>query len=259
MYKRFKDSLESPKKVFMYANDSFWRIFGYILIMSFLLSLPVTITALYKPELLFPSTSALESKIKANFIEEDYKIVDGKFINEGQNKFFTLGYFSYSFSKVNENNDNFYHIVFEEETLSFYIGNRYMMNKYNSISYKDLEMENMEFTLNNAGDIASKIQMINNGGVATLLVFQSFLEAMLDFLFMALLFTLFTLIFLRLPIKFKILFKFSVYLLTGWVSFILLARLFGLSEILFLDAIIICIYYYLAFKSVKIIKKEEIK
>ena len=93
MLRDIKDNISSPKYAFKHINDKIIKSISYLLILTLLLMLPLFIYLFTDRTKLTVSPEEIRSEVGL-FLSDEIKIVDGKLLNEKNNKaFFVSGYY----------------------------------------------------------------------------------------------------------------------------------------------------------------------
>lgn len=257
MYQRFKNSISSPKMVFFYIKDSFLRVFGYILLLSLLLTIPFFIIAATNKDLLFPDSGTIKNGFETNFVSDEISVVEGKLIKpDNYSSSFNVDNYSFVIGVVPSGSGSFV-IRFEEKQVVLYTNAQgQVMVPIFGLDY----VEDFKFTTENVNLMYSHVNsLVNENGYLLAVTLSTFyVTAIFQILIFALIMSFIASAFKKLPLRFSGHFKVAIYLLTPWVIFVTIINLFGLQFLSMFGLLIIYVYHYLAYKSVKIVTNVKV-
>lgn len=257
MYQRFKNSISSPKMVFFYIKDSFLRVFGYILLLSLILTIPFFIIAATNKDLLFPDAGSIKTGFENNFVSDDIRVVDGSLVKPAKySANFNVDNYSFVIGVVPSGSGSFV-IRFEEKQVVLYTNAQgQVMVPIFGLDYQ----EDFNFTTENVNKMYKYVSsLVNDNGsllVVTLVTFYT--TGIFQILLYALIMSFIASVFKKLPLKFSAHYKVAIYLLTPWVLFTTILNLFGLQFLSMFGLVIIYIYHHIAYKSVKIVTNVKV-
>jgi|GEM_PF-6296926 len=261
MFNRIRKSISHPKYAFLFLKDKFTRIFLYILILATVMSLPIFFVSAVNPTMLFPSRQEIGLQINP-MLNNNIRIENDKLIDENNNNhFITIGSYNVLMNLETYPNAGIY-LVFEEEHLVTKIsgGSSYVLES-NRISYKELGYNNLEFDISNKNFVINLILdgFTSDKLVITSIAISSLLINYFDLLILILLLAFISSLFKVLPLKFSDHFKINTYIVTIYAFVMLILNLFGLLYLDFIAIVIAYIYQNIAYRSIRIIRKVEVK
>lgn len=260
MFQKIKGNIKNPKSAFLYIKESGTKIFLYILLMTFFISLPNILLTIANPRKLFPSNSNTAEGIKTVFVNKDLKFVNSKLVNEKKNVYaFRVDNYNYSIFSL-PTNDAIYSVLLEESVVSIFLNVGYNFSyEIDSFTYQELGIVNEELTKDNASILAKKINDIFEDNVKLIIIntVNEYLINLIDYIFIAIVLTLLIMMARKLPIDFKENFKVTVNLMTIYAALSLITMLFGLyTELYYAILVTVYIYQIIAYKSVVVVKKN---
>ncbi|MDY0277155.1 MAG: DUF1189 family protein [Acholeplasma sp.] len=257
MYMRFKDTLTNPKLAFKYIKDKKSTVFLYVLLMVFLLTLPTIIMAFINPKALVPSNLTVASEVKTNFSEKGLKIQDYQLVNEtGSNYSFTIEDFTYVVGDIPDILSGYAVVLEQKEVKLYMVTSMIVMLEINNVSYEELGINDLIIDSNSYKEFANKVnEVVNNNFFISVIVFETFIYMMIDFLFTALLLTVLASFFYQIRISFSEHFKINVYIMTGWAVVNLLLILFGLTELTTFSILVAYIFQSRAYHGVTVVTR----
>lgn len=263
MFKRIKIALLEPKQIGQFLKDKKRVVFGYILFLLLIASIPLIIKNTFTKEL----NSTFKNNFKTAINNSEYllNIVDGKLVNEEEIKLSVLDEFNgfsvnfeYSIYNIDANNFSIYIYNFTEEGIDFYISFSLM----ESYKYGDLGLSNIDFSnkedVNKVLRAFDMIYLYNKSNYN----FLSFLSFYFGELFLSLVFILISMLIYRLqPIKLKRKYRFilSTYSYTMYYFSILLENLYNVPYIKLIGIAISLFYLRIAYNHLILVSKISIK
>lgn len=259
MLKKFRNNLTHPKLAFLYMKDKFYQVFFYILFLTFIMSLPVIFSSFVNPGALTPSSNDVNYNL-TNIINEGYEIKDGKFIAD-KTKILESNLFNIQFGEGYFDKQGFFLQFKEEELVSYYNFGQGITYQTKSKSYDELNLENFEFNANNKTKLTNIITLSfsQNKGLIVALTISSIFINFIDLIVIVLLLSLLANLTKRLPFKFRDHFKINSNIVTIYAIINLIFILFGINNLDFISLIIVYIFQMIAYRSIKIISKIQVK
>jgi len=249
MFNRFRDSLINPRQILEYRNDSFFRVFLYILLFAVLLSTKTTIETIQ-----FDGVSSLyKGYVRDEFSEVDSScnITDSVFSCDNESS--TLLYKDLIVSYYIDSNETMdfdsydaaYSIVLHNDSVNVVMANSVMYSM--KISELPTEIHNLDFGLLETDEDAFYSQYF--GAIDAMLLSTKNMWApimiVIDILSGLILFLLFVVIgalLMRMrfkPVKFKQMFAMNAYSATALYVILVLNSLYNLSYFLVLILILV--------------------
>lgn len=256
MLRDIKDNISSPKNAFKHINDKIIKSISYLLILTLLLMLPLFIYLFTDRTKLTVSPEEIRSEVGL-FLSDEIKIVDGKLLNENNNKaFFVSGYY-FVMGDYNIINPGVV-ISFKEEHISIsFLVNKYTNTEVGTYTYQSLGMENYLFNNSNRNDLSYKLSNVlaNNNTIITYTFIQVFFSYFIDMIMIVLILSLLSKVSRPLPFTYSNHFNINAHLTTIYAVIILISGLFGLGFGTIIAWIAVILYNNIAYRSIRIIKK----
>lgn len=259
MFQRIIKNLSHPKYAFLYMKDKISRVIFYILLLTTIMSLPVIIVSIFNPSSLIPSKGEITNSIDG-MVSYDVEIVNNK-LNSSNNHYIDMGMFKIIVGNVSIS-DPGYILKFDDEAIITYLsaGNGIVIET-NKVTYESLNINDLEFSRINIIKVTNLIMLgfSNDNAIITSLVLSGFLINLFDLVMIILILSLFASLLKVMPIKFGDHFKINTYITTIYAVISLILTLFNLMELSIIALIITYIYQNMAYRSIKIIRKVEVK
>lgn len=255
MFKRLTTSLTKPPLAVFFMKDSWPRVILYFLLIPVLLMIPAWMKSLISPGMSLERFERMVTSLSESFVIEEAIIIDGQLQTSSQ-AVASFDYFHIVMGDFSPSQDKIY-LVFLERDLALYVANM----EINRASYGEIGLEAHDFSdgsVSNIRRLASAIKVFHDdiGLFATAEIFVAYFVGLFDYLFYAILMTLFMMIFTRqLPIPFGMRLKLSIYLTTLYVVVELIAILFGSLWIEYLIIPLLYIWHFWAYRSIKIVDR----
>jgi len=255
MFKRLTTSLTKPPLAVFFMKDSWGKVILYLILLPTLLMLPAWLKILVNPGMSLDRYQQLMTAIEKDLTLSNTLIVDGTLITTETAKT-QFEHFEININSYEPTQDKI-HFVFLSNDLAIYV----IGTEITRASYETIGLENYDFsdtTSDNRLILASGIRALyeENAIFTTSEIFLAYFKGLFDFVFYALIMTLFMMIFTRaLPIPFGMRFKLSIYLTTIAIFIELLALLFSTPALTYLAIPILYIWHFWAYKSIKVIDK----
>jgi hypothetical protein len=255
MFKRLTTSLTKPPLAVFFMKDKWPRVILYLLLIPMFLMIPSWMKSLISPGMSLDRYERMVNAISQDFVLEDTAITDGMLITDVQATA-TFDYFNIIIGDYTLEQDKI-QFVFLPQDLALYVANM----EISRTSYATLGLDNHDFSdgsVSNVRRLASAIKLFHDdiGLFSTAEIFVAYFTGLFDYIFYALLMTLFMMVFTRqLPLPFGMRLKLSIYLSTLYVFVELLAILFGVVWIEYLIIPLLYIWHFWAYRSIKIVDR----
>jgi len=261
MFERIRRSISHPKYAFLYIKDKLSRVILYILILTTIMTIPTILVGILSLIQIVPDRDVVANSIQL-LLDDDVRIEDNVLIrNENYNRRITVDMFNIAVGNMHYN-DSGYFLVFENDKIVTYLSAGNGINIIsNEITYESLNINDLNF------DYSSKIKLANlitttlarDNMIVTSIVFSVFIINFFDLLMLILFLTIIAQLIRNLPLKFSDHFKINTYVATIYAITSLILILFGLTYLSVIPIIITYIYQMRAYRSIKIIKKIEVR
>lgn len=257
MLKKIKNSISNPKLIFMNLKDSWKYIFGYIFLMTFILTIPAILASIVNQNMFFVNNTKIASGINENFINKNIKIENGILQNNNMNVAFGIGDHVFVIGDIPITASG-YITVFDYDKITFYLSAGSNINiKLASKNYQELNLMNLEFEVNNTNLLVAKtkeVMTLKKNVVIPLKILGIYFSYFVDYLLITLTLAVVAMLFKKAPLDFSGHYKINTYVMTSWTITNLILILFGLTSLYYLSIIIAYIYQVITYRSVRAIK-----
>lgn len=261
MLKRLKISIQKPALLISFVKDKALRIIGYLLMMALLMATPIIITAIREPMSLLPEQQAFQSGIRNNFDNKDISITNG--ILNNPNNISSGFMIDQYYITMWETKAPINGVVLEFVETGINITMRFsgITQQIATYSYDEIYPNGTEFnnrnTVLNAAAISSALS--KQPILVTSIVISDVFYLILEYLFIALFFTLMFKMTTMIPIPFSSSFKMSFYITSIWAVTTLILHLFDAREYAFIAFILVYINHIRTFRAIRVVRRVEVK
>ncbi|WP_026399884.1 hypothetical protein [Acholeplasma equifetale] len=249
MYHQFKTSLFHPKRIIMFLNNSYVKLWVYFFLLMFILTIP-TILLTFKFDTMAPHDIQTMELGYKDYFKGSAKIENGLlYIEDSYNKSYTFGMYQISMSHQFIRSEAVIHIEFQEDRIRVHILNIF---KYDQ-TYFDLGFDEFDFndysTKNIEHFTTLMLKTLKPIEVHTkiLYVFIEFIKYSIEALMLIILSTFLT----RLPLPFKYKFKGGVYASTIYVILCFFGIVFNMAILNLLGIIMLIVNYNIFIRGLK--------
>lgn len=255
MFKKFITSLSKPQQTIFFLTDSWFRVIGYLLTITLIISVPPLIKLAIKPEMDMSTYEELKSALKSDWVQQPASIVDGTLTMEGLAVTDFGGYNIY----LGERSEYQWAVnfVFGEKELKVYVRDI----PVSAHRYETLALENYDFNTLDNGEITKlsvAIKTVYEKEKVLLFgeIFGQYFLNVLDYVFVAFMLTIAFYFFnYQLQMNFTLRFKFAFYLSSIYVVMRLLLSLFNLEALNPIAVLITALYHFVAFRAIKLVPR----
>lgn len=259
LFKKLRYNLTDPKFAFVHAKEKIYKTILYILLLTVIISIPITLKATIDPTSMGPGSREVYTNLQG-VIDKDIEIVDSKLKYE-EEYVIDLGLYNIMIGKKVVNKSAIV-INFGETHIETYIGmgggQKFTTNLK---SYEELGLVNFKFNLENKNALTNIIvlTLAKDNKLKTVLVLSEFFLNLFELVFVILMLTFLAFISKALPIKFMDHFRVNTQIATIYAVTTLIVLLFGGSMMNILPIVFAYFYQVRAYRSVKIITKIKVK
>lgn len=257
MFKNMINAISNPKSVFLRIKDKAYTILIYILLLSFIMTLPVILKAIVNKESLFASRDQINKEIY-HILDEEVVIEDNKLITTSDIKF-NVGMYVFTVGNPKITEIGYIISLEKEEVIIYFSSGQGVLIRASSTSYEKLGVGNLEFTNENKTLVTNLLinSFVNSPKIIALIVIEALLSNVFNILFIAMFLALLASMSRKIPLKYSYHFKANVYLATIYAFIMLILNLFNLGALSLIALIVVYFYHFRVYSTVRLIPKVK--